>query len=213
MILPDFVSPRTDIDAFNCPRCHAYAHQHWADLFYSPMMSDNNIPINMSVGICDRCKDITVWKDELMIDPLGGSAPNPDPDMPDYIKKDYEEARSVVSLSPRAACGLLRLCIENICNEKIKGGTLNDKIGKLVKQGLNVQIKHALDVVRVIGNEAIHHSTMDLRDDIVTATTMFEIVNYISNWAYTQNKVIDSIYDKLPENQTKAIHQRDSKST
>ena len=137
----------------------------------------------------------------------------PNPDMPEEIKQDYKEARDIVEMSPRSACMLLRLCIEKICDEKISGsGDINKKIGKMVSSGLNDKIKKALDSVRVIGGEAVHVSQMDLKDDRETATKLFKIVNFISQWAHTSEKEINDIFDTLPDSKKDAIKKRDDKA-
>ena len=38
-----------------------------------------------------------------MIFPLGGAAPTPNPDLPNGVREINEEARSIVSLSPKAS--------------------------------------------------------------------------------------------------------------
>ena len=120
--------------------------------------------------------------------------------MPEQIREDYLEARDLVTLSPRSACVLLRLCVEKICNEKVPGREdLNKKIRKMVEQGLDSRIEKSMDSIRVIGGQAVHPLEMDLKDDTHVATTLFRIVNYISEWAYTREKVINSIYDGLPD--------------
>ena len=148
-----------------------------------------------------------------MVFPRSGNAPLPNPDMPDSIKKIYVEARNVATLSPRSACVLLRLCVESICNEKINTTEdLNAKIKKMVQLGLNERIKKAWDIVRVIGGEAAHPLTMDLKDDKQTAIALFHIVNSISDWAYTSEKRIDDLYGNLPQSKKTAIDKRDGKT-
>ncbi len=107
---------------------------------------------------------------------------------------------------------MLRLCIQKICDDKIQGRVdLNEKIHKLVENGLDPQIQKALDSVRVIGGEAAHPLQMDLKDDVKTATGLFSIVNYIADWAYTQKKKINEVFDSLPDGKKNAINNRDGK--
>ena len=204
-----FTSPNVQLDAFNCPHCGAYANQNWGNMFTDELNEITSI-LNFQIGSCVHCEKITIWEEQKMIYPSTGNAPMPNSDMPDEIKDDYNEARNIVSDSPRAACALLRLCIEKICNDKIKGKDLNDKIKKLAKQGLDDNIIKALDSVRIIGNQAVHPLEMDLKDNEKIATGLFEIVNYISQWAYTQKKNIDVIFKSLPKRNKKAIKKRGS---
>ena len=188
-IMADYVDPKVDASAFHCPHCQSYSDQHWVSLavYLGGNRHTNND--NYHVGRCRHCEDVTIWKKELMVYPQNGSAPPPNPDMPELIMNDYNEARCVVDRSPRSACMLLRLCVENICNEKVSSnGDLNEKIGQMHKMGLSGDIKNALDSVRVMGGQAAHPLEMDLTMAKSTATTLFRIVNYISHWAYTQKK-------------------------
>ena len=210
-MMSTYVIPKRYTDAFSCPHCGVYAIQYWNQ----PLKKDkdhNTVAYEFYIGNCSRCDKITIWDNEDMIYPLSGSAPLANQDMPDVVKNDYNEARDIVSKSSRSACMLLRLCIEKICSEKsTKSGDLNAKIGDLVSNGLSQEISNALDAVRVIGNNAVHPLTMDLTDDKDTAVSLFNLVNYISSWAYTQKKEIDKIFDALPLNAKNSIQKRDQK--
>lgn len=145
-----------------------------------------------------------------MVHPLIQSGPLPNPDLPEDIKRDYEEARSIVSLSPRGAAALLRLAIEKLCKHlDAIGRDLNAQIGYLVGQGLDPQVQKALDIVRVIGNEAVHPGQIDMGDDARTAASLFDVVNSISERMITHPKHIDEMYERLPEGKRKGIEERD----
>ena len=211
--MTDYINPSLHLGAFNCPHCNAYAVQYWMPL-YSPINSSGNTTYSNSfVSNCSRCKDTTIWINNNMVYPSGGSAPPPNHDMPDNIKRDYNEARDICLRSPRSACILLRLCVENICKEKeAKGNSLDEMIGYMVRENeLDKVIQKALDSVRVIGGQAAHPLRMDLRDDIDIANKLFIIVNYISEWAYTRPKEVHDMFDRLPENKKSAVVKRDSK--
>jgi len=206
-ILPSF-----NEKAFNCPYCKAHAEQHWGPVYYYPE-GGGVLSSSYRIATCNQCKDSSIWKHKKMVYPQITVAPLPNEDIPDKIKDDFNEARDIVNRSPRAACGLLRLCIENLVSEVEKGtDDLNAKIAKLVTKGLDDRIKKALDAVRVIGGEALHPLQMDLKDDQDTANSLFGLVNIIAHWIYTQTKNIDAIYDKLPKGKLDAIEKRDGNS-
>jgi Domain of unknown function (DUF4145) len=79
----------------------------------------------------------------------------------------------------------------------------------LVKKGLNPKIQKSLDIVRVIGNEAVHPGQIDLRDQPTTATQLCTLLNVIADAMITQPKIIESLYTALPETKLQQIEQRD----
>ena len=108
---------------------------------------------------------------------------------------------------------MLRLVIEKILDQIEPGsGTINQKIGKLVQKELDEKIKKALDVVRVIGDNAVHPLHMDLQDDEKTASALFDIVNIIVNRTISSTKKIDELYSKLPDTALDQITKRDLKN-
>lgn len=110
--------------------------------------------------------------------PNSGGAPLPNQDLPEDIKADYLEASSILGGSPRGAAALLRLCVQKLCKALGKPGKdINADIKSLVEDGLPLQIQQALDVVRVVGNEAVHPGTLDLNDKPETVAALFNLVN------------------------------------
>jgi hypothetical protein len=146
-----------------------------------------------------------------LIYPLSTGAPLANSDLPDDVKTDYEEARKILSLSPRGAAALLRLAIQKLCvHLGEKGENLNDDIAHLARtKSIPDKIVKALDVVRVIGNNAIHPGQMDLKDNTQTAGKLFELVNIIGDVTITQPKNVDQLYSSLPQPQKEAIVKRD----
>jgi len=135
----------------------------------------------------------------------------PNPDLRDDIKDDYKEARSIVNRSPRGAVALLRLCVQKLCEQLGQPGkNINDDIKKLVKEEeLPLDIQRSLDIVRVIGNYAVHPGQMDIKDDVETANKLFELVNIIAQVMITQPKGIKQLYESIPEPKRKEIENRD----
>lgn len=130
--------------------------------------------------------------------------------MPDDVKADYDEARSIVTLSPRGACALNRLAVQKLVDGLVPGrGDLNDKIGKLVESGLSETVQQALDALRVIGNNAVHPGELDLQDDTETAVALFDCMNLIVEDRIARPSRINSLYDRLPDRAKAAIQRRD----
>ena len=66
-----------------------------------------------------------------------------------------------------------------------------------------------MDAVRVIGNEAVHPGTLDLKDDVDTATRLFDLLNIIAEQMISNPRHVKELYAKLPEAKRKAIEKRD----
>jgi hypothetical protein len=84
-------------------------------------------------------------------------------------------------------------------------------IASLVAKGLNRLVQQSLDIVRVIGNEAVHPGTIDLRDDRDTALQLFKLVNLIAEQMISTPKHVNQIFDSLPVAKKAAIEKRDGK--
>jgi len=157
-----------------------------------------------------------VSDETVLIYPVSESAippPGPANDMPPEIAEDFNEARSVFGSSPRASAALLRLAIQKLCKYLGQSGkNMNDDIAELVKAGLPVKIQQSLDIVRVIGNNAVHPGEIDLRDNQDTVLALFNIVNFIVEEMITRPREIEDIYNKLPDGARKQIEKRDRTS-
>ena len=167
---------------------------------------------NLHLSECYNCKKIAVWLHERLLFPISKNGVEPNPDLPDDVTSDFEEAREIVNSSPRGAAALLRLCVQKLCKHLGESGkNIDADIASLVRKGLNPLVQQALDIVRVIGNEAVHPGTFDLKDDTDTALRLFELVNAIVEQMISHPKVVGQMYAKLPESKRKAIQARDKK--
>ena len=167
---------------------------------------------NLHLSECYNCKKLSVWVRDRLLFPATKPGLPPNPDLPDDIIHDFEEALEIVNASPRGAASLLRLCIQKLCiHLGEKGKSIDDDIASLVVKGLNPLVQQSLDIVRVIGNEAVHPGVMDLKDDRDTAMRLFELVNSIADQMITHPKAVKEMYSKLPEAKRKGIENRDKK--
>ncbi len=172
--------------------------------------------VNVSLSQCFSCDGFSIWvKDKLMY-PATETAFIAHEEMPEAVKDDFNEAASIVDKSARGAAALLRLAIQKIVIELgEKGDNLNHDIGKLVEKGkITSAIQQALDVVRVVGNNAVHPGTIDLNDDKSVATNLFGLVNVIVEAAIATPKHIKAMYETVvPESARDAIEKRDNSKT
>jgi hypothetical protein len=194
-----YTAPEKDLSAFNCPHCHAYAKQYWGDATTEYEYHRINID-SISFSRWDHCRKDAVWVESRLIFPTSTQAPPANSDLPDDIKPDYEEAALIFSASPRGSAALLRLCIQKLCKHLGQSGEdINKDIGALVKGGLNPMVQKSLDIVRVIGNEAVHPGTIDLNDKPETALSLFNLVNIITEAMITQPKLIGALMGLIKE--------------
>ena len=204
--------PEYNNDSFNCPFCDAFANQIWTSMRLSNPFQNYSVSVeDPKICVCFRCGGMSVWKSQKMVYPITGTSPLPNPDMPQDVKDDYEEARTIVNISTRGAAALLRLAIQKLCiHLGGKGKDLNSDIGLLVKNGLPEKLQKALDNVRVVGNNAVHPGQLDLKDDIETANKLFVFINIICDNQITQHNTISKFYDDvLPDSSKDAINKRD----
>jgi hypothetical protein len=165
---------------------------------------------NVWFSRCFNCDELAIWIYGHLVWPEHGEAPVPNPDLPHEVRRDYEEASAILDRSPRGAAALLRLAIQRMCKHLGEAGeNLNSDIAELVKKGLPRKVQQALDVVRVIGNNAVHPGQIDLTDDRRTAEDLFRLVNLIAEDRITQPKHVNDMFAALPEDARKAIERRD----
>jgi hypothetical protein len=202
--------PKFGGEEFHCSICGVYAHQRWYTLF-ARSGGGAIESTDIQGSLCQRCARFSYWIEEKMIFPLGSVGPNAHTEMPDEVKEDYEEARSIAAQSPRGACALLRLGLQKLCIALGQPGTnLNSDIGVLVKEkGLLPQIQQSLDALRVIGNNAVHPGSIDLRDDQETVTSLLRTMNIIVEQLISAPKHAEELYAKVPQPQKEAIEKRD----
>jgi len=207
-----YTPPGYEVRAFHCPHCQAYAEHLWCPGFGKLATEGRPFRENdLEFTICSHCKRRTVWYKKTMVYPGASTAPHPNPDLPQDILDDYEEARSILSHSTRGASALFRLCIQKLCRylgETEK--TLNADIASLVNKGLNPRIQKSLDIVRVVGNEAVHPGTIDLKDDPDTAVKLATLINIITDATISQPKAIEELYGKIPDEKKAQIEKRDA---
>lgn len=196
-----FKAPEFEADAFNCPHCGAFAQQHWnlanSFTYGVPGGHQGYADSDFRRVICTHCNQLTLWYLEEMVYPSSSGVPAVNADLDDDIQADYEEAASIVDKSPRGAAALLRLAIQKTCKQLGQPGkNVNTDIGALVAAGtIPAMVQQALDVVRVVGNHAVHPGELDLRDDRPTAMQLFDLVNLIAEIAITNPSRVRALYE------------------
>ena len=157
-----YIEPATGKESFTCPHCGVISLMHFHCISYVDKkvigFQEGKHGGNswVQVATCHNCCKHIIWIDNIYAYP-DIVAEEPNPDMPEGVMQLYNESGLIYNKSPRAACALLRLAIDRLCNAL--GETdrdINKNIGELVKKGLPTSVQQALDVVRVVGNKAVH---------------------------------------------------------
>jgi hypothetical protein len=208
----EYKPPQYQAKAFHCALCGVYATHDWNQLRYGQMY------LGPWTEQCGNCGERTFWvrlRDNSggmrMADPVVGGGPKPHVDMPADVRRDYEEARGIVMQSPRGAGALLRLAAQKLVNELVSGSSdLNAKTAALVADGLTDVVAKALDVLRVVGNNAVHPGEMVLDDDPETVSALFELVNVVIEDRIARPARVSDLFGKLPAGARAAIEKRDA---
>ena len=214
----NYVAPKFNLEAFNCPFCNTYAYMAWnsgSEWDFS----------NYREAKCYKCKKKSLWRKEMHVDPLvgavgfmiypdTGNAPFPVEDMPEDVKADYMEAASIFSKSHRGGAALLRLALQKLLKHLGKEGkNINDDIRALAGDGfLPAKVIQVADTLRITGNNAVHPGTMSDEDFDDVAEKMFDLINFIVRKAITEPKELDELYLKVPESARKSAEMQDAKN-
>ncbi|EGR2784078.1 DUF4145 domain-containing protein [Vibrio parahaemolyticus] len=171
------------------------------------------VPNGFSVATCTSCNQISLWVNEEIVYPRQTAIAPPNEDMEQEIKELYIEASTIVVDSPKGATALLRLALQLLLKQLGKSGkNINNDIKELVADGLSPKIQKALDLLRVVGNNAVHPGQIDLDDGRDIAFKLFHVLNFIAEEMISKPKELDFLYsDIVPEETQEHINQRDGK--
>jgi len=211
-----YIKPEKELIKYTCPHCGTISqmekdfHRFQSDCQSSSTGRGIVVHNQLTIHRCQCCGRKIIWIDKDYVYP-DIIAEEPNTDMPDPVKQLYNEAGLIYSKSPRAACALLRLAIDRLCNELGENDRdINKNIGALVKKGLPQSVQQALDVVRVVGNKAVHPGQIAFDvDDVGTATMLMRLLNIIVERMITEPNEINSLYQGLPESVKESIAKRD----
>lgn len=112
------------------------------------------------MAFCLSCGEPVIFANEELVYPFS-SGLLPHEDMPEVCSKIFIEAQSILNLSPRSSCSLLRLCLEQLLSSLgFAQSRLIDQIHKAAPDGSD--IKKYLEACRLAGNTFVHSG--DLKD-------------------------------------------------
>ncbi len=178
-------------------------------------LSAINRPYFLATCSNTDCGKFSFWVDQKMVYPSVSTAPPPHEDMPENVKKTYEEARQVQPYSVRASAALLRVSLEQLTAHLGETkGSLYKRIENLKKKGLPSQVIENLDIIKEYGNEGgAHAGIIDLenKDNEYVLDGLFMLVNTIVEKTITENKKAKELKAILQKAKKAGIENRDSK--
>jgi Domain of unknown function (DUF4145) len=199
-----------DADSYTCPHCGVLAHATRWRLVAVNKHDGVNVNTAWSQSRCFVCKGEILWDDAERRWPMGQIGPVAHPDMPEHIASIYEEARTIGTQSPRAAAALLRLALQHLVTDLANGEKdVSKAIGALVKDGLPTRVQKAMDILRIVGNNAVHPGQIDLEEQSGTVDALFSLLNFVVDDRISKPKQIDDLYSALPTGPLAAIERRD----
>lgn len=209
----NYIAPDKNKKSFTCPHCNTLAQMNFRqDAFEADMDKDGRYIESsiLHIARCQCCGKKVIWiGDEYVYPDI--AADEASSYMPKSVKQLYDEAGSIYNKSPRAACALLRLAIERLCHELHETDKdISKNIAALVKKGLSIEIQQALDIVRVVGNKAVHPGEISIDvEDKQTAIMLMQLLNMICERMIGEPQQINETYQNLPESVRNSINNRD----
>lgn len=199
-----------------CPHCQVHIHPN----FHKTNLNDG-LPLGLefksdtywrtSQMACPSCYKAIIflskniggvqrWNDTL-VHPIAANRPPAPVEVPNNLADDYNEACSVLSLSPKASAALSRRCLQHLLN--LQGFTQRD-LSKAIDdaiKNLPINLANNLDAVRNIGNFAAH----PLKDK-----NFGEIVDVEPEEAEWNLEVLEGLFDYFYVQPTKDQARRDA---
>jgi Domain of unknown function (DUF4145) len=199
--------PEEGADSFACPLCGVVARQDWEELYGTIEFKPNPLLCQ-----CEECDGVSLWFNGSMLVPATGGVFAPSADLPQEVQDTYNEARSVLAYSLRAAAALLRLAVEQLCvHLNGEGPKLDKHVAMLVSRGLHKQTADMFDAVRLVGNNAIHPvDKIGLREKPEMVHVLFYLVNEIADEVITKPKQRAEATSWIPPEERERMAKRDA---
>ena len=131
-----YIEPQKNNHKYTCSHCNTVSQMEVASHHFNSDIYGGGYVNVVTIHRCQCCGGKMLWIDDKYIYP-DIIQEEPNPDMPQPVLQLYKEAALISSKSPRAACALLRLAVDRLCNEL--GETdrdINKNIAALTKRGL-----------------------------------------------------------------------------
>lgn len=202
--MSNYIKPKWRTNTFTCPHCNTLAQMWWKTQAnpFNPSSADQ-FKDHVHMAFCYSCKRPSIWTDEKMVYPPAKGHISPNEDMPKDAMKTFNEAESILNISPRASCMLMRLCLEQVLeNLKIKGDRLYDKINNIAPEDSSLHI--FLEACRLAGNDYVHNGKVSSlgcdETAINTSDALATFINEIVEQLISRPKRAEEIRQKFDKN-------------
>jgi hypothetical protein len=216
-----------------CPYCNVgirFTISHSSPVYIENHAEINQFGYDISNGFCPECNKLIVlmrhgryWTqnfddetsrelteifDEKIIYPKY-SLKYVEPEVPENIKHEFQEAASVLQISPRASAAMSRRLLQTILREKFSIKKVS--LGAEIKEFLSLPdipsfLAEEIDAIRNVGNFAAHPIKNTQTGEIVDvepgeAEWLIDVLIALFDFAYVQpirrEKRIKTLNDKL----------------
>ena len=158
-------------------------------------------PYEVHVCRCINCGEFSLFIQDELVWPKPCGVPA-STYMPEQVKKPYDEAQKVLHDSPWAACILLRIALERLCDHL--GGTGPTLYKRIESLNLNASEKVIWTAIRKAGNASAHENAEFLseyqeRDTMNPniAVTLSKFINLIVESHVASQAVAETIVKML----------------
>lgn len=150
-----------------CPHCSALSLMLGCYGADQPIINAFGYHPSVVVTYCLACRKPSLWINKELKWPTKQGI-QPHEHLPERCRQTFMEAQKISSISPRAACALLRVTLEQLVDE-----LLGDQKDSTSKKNLNDRIKSLpcypvyqdlFDACRIVGNKAAHPAEISFEE-------------------------------------------------
>jgi hypothetical protein len=178
-----------------CPSCEKTIFIH-ANYSHKSNVSHLDA-VNPDIQIEDTADDFSIYPSQTIVTLAE--------EIPEIYREDFQQAKLIVALSPKASAALSRRILQNILREHygIKENNLYGEIGKfLEREDLPSHISQVVDAIRNIGNFAAHPTKNKHTGEIVEvdpgeAEWMLEVLEALFDFTFVQPVRLEKKKKKL----------------
>ncbi|MGZ5051043.1 MAG: DUF4145 domain-containing protein [Methylobacter sp.] len=196
---------------FHCIHCGVEAEQSWHNFYcWNRFHGGYVIHEPLEFSVCNHCKKCSYWYDGKLVVPQSALVPAAHQDMPAECVDDFNEARAIVDMSPKAAAALLRLALRKLLIEVGEDGcNIKANIANLIDNGLPAEVQQVLASCGMSDSSAKDPGEIVYSDTQDGAYHMFNIINFIVEDRISRPMQIESLFAQLPESVKKAADRHD----